>query len=806
MFLFINNKGNIFLKEVNMETMQNLNNNNSKKKTKCDGDINQRIREASIKVCDEGIILLKNEDKVLPLKEEKVCIFGRCQIDSFFSGYGSGGDVTSEKIISLKDALLDSSINYNKELMNQYIDFCHNPQNKIDKGWWAHWPFYHNEMLVNENEIKEYAKDSSKAIYIIGRGFGEDFDVKLEKGSYYLTDEEEIMISLLSKCFNDLIVILNIGSIIDLSWTKKYNIKGLILTYYLGDTGALSLVNILEGKVNPSGKLSCSIANTYKDYPSSNHYGEKDYNYYYEDIFVGYRYFETFSPETVMYPFGYGLSYTSFCFDMIEASFDNNTHKITGSYKVKNIGEISGKVAAQLYIESPVKNLSKAKKVLVSFHKTEELESNEEVAISFTINPYEYSSYDEDESIYILESGTYNLYIGEDVRSSKKVYSFKLDSDVIITNLKEVLKPEESFPIISNSKQKYAKAKTKDLKKDIDEYIESLNKDVNESRINNNYGLDDVAKGIINIDEFIASLTIKELIDLSHGLGSMNSRLGYRGNAGVYGGITKELREKGIPVIVCADGPSGVRVFDKVNLLPCGLTIASTFNPSIVGKLYNLVAIQMDMRKVDVLLAPGMNIVRNPLCGRNFEYLSEDPFLNGTIASSIVMGIQEHTLAACPKHFACNNQEFNRTYNDSKISERALREIYLKGFEMVVKNAKPRNIMTSYNKINGVWSHYNFELCKEILVDEWGFDGVVITDWWMRKAKSNEYPKLSNNAYRIRSRVNVLMPGNLTFKNRRYTFDKTLYRSVVERHLTMAELRQNAKVVLLLCLEKKKNI
>ena len=783
-----------------MKTTQKLSQNKIKK-TKIDTGINQKIIEASINVCNEGIILLKNVDNALPLGKEKVSVFGRCQIDCFFSGYGSGGDVTSEKLISFKDAIIDSQVDYNKELMNRYIDFCSNPDNKIDKGWWAHWPSNHKEMPISEQDILKYARDSSKAIYILGRGFGEDMDVVLEKGSYYLTDEEEALISLLSEHFKDLIIILNIGSIIDLSWINKYKVKGLLLTYYLGDAGAISLVNVLNGKVNPSGKLSCSIASEYKDYPSSNNYGQKDYNYYYEDIFVGYRYFETFSPQSVIYPFGYGLSYTSFNINIDSILFNDSNNEISGSYKVQNSGSICGKTTIQLYIESPIKKLSKAKRVLVSFDKTKDLEPNEETTVNFKIGLYDFASYDEENSRYIIESGTYNLYIGEDVRSAKKVYSFNLDDDVIISQLKEVMAPEESFKVLSNSEKQYAKAKTKDLKKYIDEYIESINKKTYKD-IKTNYNLNEVLQGNINIDDFISSLSVKELMDLSHGLGSMNSKLGYRGNAGIYGGITKELRDKGVPVIVCADGPSGVRVFDQVNLLPSGLTIASTFNPSIVRELYSLVAIQMSIRDVDVLLAPGMNIIRNPLCGRNFEYLSEDPFLNGKMASSIVIGIQDHTIGACPKHFACNNQEFNRTYNDSRVSERALREIYLKGFEIVVKDAKPRNIMTSYNKINGVWSHYNYELSKEILVDEWGFDGVVITDWWIRKAQSKEYPKLSNNAYRIRSCVNVLMPGNLTFKNRRYTFDKTLYNSIISKDLTMGELRQNSKIVLSFCLEK----
>jgi beta-glucosidase len=277
----------------------------------------------------------------------------------------------------------------------------------------------------------------------------------------------------------------------------------------------------------------------------------------------------------------------------------------------------------------------------------------------------------------------------------------------------------------------------------------------------------------------------------------MNSALGTPGNAGAFGGITQQLRDRGIPPMITADGPSGLRVKQYTSLLPCGTAIACTWNMPLVEEMFEKVGQEARHFGVDVILSPGMNIHRNVLCGRNFEYYSEDPLLCGKTAAAAVRGIQKGGTSACPKHFACNNQEVNRNHNDSRLSQRALREIYLKCFEIVVKEAMPQNLMTSYNKINGVWSHYNYDLVTTILRQEWGYTGNVVTDWWMCLSHSPEFPRLRNNAYRVRAQVDVLMPGALHRTQHKYVFDRQLLETLGKpMGLTRGELQRGAMNVL----------
>jgi beta-glucosidase len=285
----------------------------------------------------------------------------------------------------------------------------------------------------------------------------------------------------------------------------------------------------------------------------------------------------------------------------------------------------------------------------------------------------------------------------------------------------------------------------------------------------------------------------------------MGSSLGVAGNAGAFGGILPSLRDKGIPPVITADGPSGLRLRKYCALLPNGTALASTWDDKLVEELFAHIGKEMIKHGVDVVLSPGMNLHRNPLCGRNFEHFSEDPLLTGKMAAAIVRGVQSQGVSCCPKHFACNNQETKRNTNDSRVSQRALREIYLRGFEIVVKEAKPNTIMTSYNKINGVWSHYNYDLVTTVLRKEWGFDGVVITDWWMQKSKSPEFPNIKDNAYRVRAQVDVLMPGDMGHLNKKYKSDGTLLKTLGKPEgMTRAELQRTAKNVLQLILKTRK--
>lgn len=759
---------------------------------------------AALKSAEESIVLLKNDNNTLPLKKEQVVsVFGRCQIDYFYVGYGSGGDVNAPYSINLIEGLKNKNVHINNDLLKIYDDWC--KDNPVNHGFWGHWPMNYPEMTVDSALVSKAGKDSDIALVVIGRAAGEDRENKLEKGSYYLTDEEINMLNLVTANFDKVAVIMNCGNIIDMSWLKKYGdkISSVIYAWQCGMESGNALANILTGAVTPSGKLTDTIAQNYADYPSADNFGSKKFNNYEEDIYVGYRYFETFCPDKVLYPFGFGLSYTEFEIEPLEfAQIDN---KFNVSVKVKNIGQCDGKEVVQIYVNAPKGKLGKAEKSLVTFAKTGTLAPDEEEILNFSFSLYDIASFDDvgvtgNKFSYVLESGDYVFYAGNSVRTDLVCGKAKLDFTVIQT-LDEVCGVKNSFSRIKSTDdgmiKELVEVSTPYLKKRI---INNLPLPIGYKGGNAN--LSNVADGKITLDAFISTLTNDELETLAYGQGKMDSQYGVTGNAGAFGGTNKNLIDKGIKPIITTDGPAGIRIKKYTSLIPCGTALASTWNTDLVNELAAVMGQEMKYHSTDVLLAPGMNIHRDVLCGRNFEYFSEDPLVSGKMAAAFVNGIQSAGVSACPKHFACNNQEVSRTKCDSRLSQRALREIYLKGFEICVKDSSPLNIMTSYNKINGVWSHYNYDLVTTVLRKEWKFAGNVMTDWWMQKSASPEFPSIDNNAYRIRAQVDVLMPGAMS-RTGTYKPDKKLLKAVDTTGITRAELERTAKNVLKLVLKLK---
>lgn len=768
-------------------------------------------------LAEEGIVLLKNDNDALPFKEnDNVAVFGRVQYDWFFVGYGSGGDVHPPYTVSLYEGFENAGIYYNKELKTIYENWCQDPDNQADHGYWGHWPFYYEEMPLDEAIVTDAAKKSNIAMVILGRAAGEDRENKLEEGSYYLTAEEKDMLQKVTKAFSKTVVVMDCGNIIDMSWTDDYDIDALVYAWQLGQENGNALANVLVGKVTPSGKLSDTIAKIYQDYPSASNFGAKEFNNYAEDIYVGYRYFSTFAPDRVKYPFGFGLSYTSF--DTVCQNVTANENDFIFTIKVTNTGNYAGKEVVQIYVEAPQGKLGKAKRVLVGYKKTSLLETTASEILEITVNKKDMASYDDSgitgfKDCFLLEAGTYKFYMGTDATTENNIYEFNLDTVDVMEKCHEVMAPEpgteykvlnpsgtESIMLGADGKSFPARTittKTMSLRERILKNLPSEIAQTGDKGIK----LTDVKSGKNTLDEFIAQLSDKELGDLTRGEAAMNSPLGVNGNAGAFAGITEELRAKGIPAIITADGPAGLRVRKYTTLLPCGTAIACSWNSELIEKTFQLVGEEVHHFGVDVNLAPGMNIHRNPLCGRNFEYYSEDPMLSGRTAAATTRGLQVGGSSACPKHFACNNQEFNRNSNDSRVSVRALREIYLKNFEYCVKEGHPETMMTSYNKINGVWSHYNYDLVTTVLRKEWGYDGMIVTDWWMQKDNSHEFPALKNNAYRTRAQVDVLMPGNMSAVKRKYAFDKEQIETLGQPEgLTRAELQRSAKNVLRYCM------
>lgn len=760
------------------------------------------IDEKSRLAAAESVILLKNEG-ILPLKEdETVSLFGRVQSDTFYVGYGSGGDVKPHYKVSFTDGLKNADVKLNTELLGIYDKW--RKKNKPDDGFWGNWPMCYEEMPLDNNTVRKASKNSDVAFVFIGRAAGEDRENTLTEGSFYLTKEEENMLSLVKLNFKKWAVVLNIGNIIDFSWASKYDVPAILISWQGGMEAGNGLADILTGKVSPSGALTDTIALSYEDYPSSDNFGGKDKNVYAEDIFVGYRYFESFCKDKVLYPFGFGMSYTDF--EITATDFSTGEETVNLSVTVKNTGERSGKKAVQIYVSAKNTEIAVPAKELKAFGKTKELSPNEEQTLNFSLSFYDISSYDDsgitgNKSAYVLSKGEYTFLAGTDVRNTVAVGTMIREKTEVIQMLSEVSAPEKENafmrlrPVANDGKYvktfEPAPVRSVSLK---DTIINNLPETLN-MNVGLHYDLSDVKEERITMDNFISTLSYEELEAISRGDYVMNSPLGTKGNAGVFGGVLPSLREKGIPPITTTDGPSGIRLAAPSALLPNGTALASTWNTELVTELYSLLGKEMRERGSDILLAPGMNIHRNPLCGRNFEYFSEDPVITGHMAAAVTDGLQSSGVSACPKHFACNNQEVRRTKNNSVLSERALREIYLKGFEICVKNAKPLNIMTSYNKINGVWGHYNYDLVTQILRNEWGYEGSVMTDWWMQSSASPEFPVMKNQGYRVRAGVNVLMPGGGRIGKREP--DGTLLETLgKDGGITTGEMQKNAKEIL----------
>ncbi len=747
-----------------------------------------------------GVLL---ENRVLPFAAgTRLSVFGRVQQDWFATGYGSGGDVNTPYIVNLLEGLRNcDALQVNEGLAETYTQWI--AQHPAVPAPWGKWPHSLPEMPVPLQLAESAKAHSDQAVIVIGRCIGEGQDAALQPGSFYLTDTEKEMLKNVTAVFPDAVLLLNIGSIMDLSFVKDYSLGAVMILWQGGMESGNAAADLLCGKACPSGRLTDTIAMQYTDYPSSGHFGVKEANEYWEDIYVGYRWFETFGKDKVLYPFGYGLSYTRFQTDV--QSQDPLIYTAT----VTNTGSCAGRDTVMLFAEKPCGKLGNPARELVAFAKTRLLAPGESQELTLECSAYQISSFDDSgltgkRSCYVIQPGAYHFYLGSDVRQAQLVGTLQVEALMVVAQLSEAAAPVRPIQILANQDgtavQRQVATRTTSLKQRI---LDNLPK---ESFITGDRGicLKDVQTGKASMDAFIAQLSDDELEALSRGGYVMNSPLGPRGNAGVFGGVTESLRRKGVPVIVTSDGPSGIRLYDSCSLIPIGTALACTFDPELVEKLCAHLGREMTEKGTDMLLAPGMNIPRNPLCGRNFEYYSEDPLLTGRIAAAYVRGLQSAGVSACPKHFACNNQETNRVLNDSILSQRALREIYLRGFEICVKEAAPKALMTSYNQTNGVWGHYHYDLVKTILRDEWGFTGCVITDWWMQYAASPEFPKLTGNAYRVRSQVDVLMPGSRSMRDFKRSADGTLLDSYGKSGgITLGEMQLTARHVLAFILDLK---
>lgn len=554
------------------------------------------------------------------------------------------------------------------------------------------------------------------------------------------------MVAKVKSIFPNVAVVLNTGGMMDTSWFKDDpGISAVLLAWQGGIEGGLAAADILCGDVNPSGKLTDTFAEALEDYPSTEGFHESlDYVNYEEDIYVGYRYFETF-PEArkkVIYPFGFGLSYTDFEIQAKDLTVGEEEIKI--KVEVTNLGQREGKEVVQVYYSAPQGKLGKPALELGAFQKTRLLAPGETQTMRLSVPVSYMASFDDlgkiSRSAYVLEAGTYSFYVGNSSENLKKWdQEWNLSQDKVLCRLTSKCAPcqlpkrltgdgsYEMLPVREAEKEPLGLPKQdKELLEGMEPadrgYGQMSRRDRDKKHL-----LSEVTEGKLSLDEFMKQLSVEELAEL----------LGGQPNTGVantYG--MGNLRDYGVPNVMTADGPAGLRIQPQCHVYttawPCATMLACTWNPDLVEEIGAAGASEVKENNIGIWLTPAMNIHRSPLCGRNFEYYSEDPLIAGKMGAAMVRGIQSQHIAASVKHFACNNKESNRKDSDSRVSERALREIYLKGFEIVVKEGDPWTIMSSYNLINGQRASENKDLLTGILREEWGFKGIVTTDWWTR--------------------------------------------------------------------------
>lgn len=749
----------------------------------------------------EGCVLLENKDQILPLRKgEHVAVFGRMAFHYYKSGLGSGGLVNTRYVTGIMDALKeDKEILLDEKLIKIYTDWI--LENPYDEGQgWGRVPWSQKEMKVTE-EMLDCARDNDVSMIVIGRTAGEDQDNNAKAGSYYLTETEEDMIRRVCEVSRRTVVVLNVGNIIDMSWVKKYQLQAVLYVWQGGQEGGSGVVDVLTGKVCACGKLPDTIAADINDYPSTANFGDPFKNYYKEDIYVGYRYFETFAKNKVLYPFGYGLSYTTF--EIKAEIFENTKDKFKVAVVVRNTGNVKGKEVVQVYAKVPQGKLGNPERKLVGFVKTKELKPGEKEEICIVVSKYDMASYDDSgitgyKSCYVLEEGIYEIFAGSDVRSAEMAGCYE-EKFHIVEKLQESYAPVEKFKRMKAVLMPDGtyQAVTEDVPvRTIDPQKRRKEKMPEELAYTGDrgYKLVDVLDKKVTMDEFVAQIREDDLIAMFRGEGMCSPKV-TAGTAAAFGGVTESLRALGIPVGCCADGPSGIRMDcgTKAFSLPNGTLLGSTFNTKLVGELYEMAGQEVRLNKIDSLLGPGMNIHRNPLNGRNFEYISEDPILTGRICAAQVKAMGKWGIGSTVKHFCANNQEVGRSTSDSVISERCLREIYLKGFEIAVKEGGARSVMTTYGSVNGLWTAGSYDLCTTILREEWGFEGIVMTDWWAKANYEGHGPEVSVKAPMIAAQNDLYMVVNDAKVNPENDDVEEMLRA---GKITLGELQRNASNIL----------
>lgn len=727
----------------------------------------------------EGFVLLKNENQALPLKNKRIALYGMGARKTVKGGLGSGS-VEERRSVNIEEGLENAGYeiatkrwldDYDREYEITYQEYHDMVEEKVAglTDAWKIIPLAHSFVyrfpsgrIISDQDIRE--SDTDTAIYVLMRQAGEGNDRRLEEGDFYITEQERENLQILTKCYAHTILIVNIGGVLDFRFLDEIEgIDAVVFFAQGGMEGGNALADVLSGKRNFCGKLADTLPVAYEEIPFGEEFsylnGNLENEYYKEGIYVGYRYFDSFG-KAVRYPFGYGLSYTDFEWNVTDV-FAVGTN-VCVKTEVKNTGELyPGKEVLQLYVSAPEGELHKEYQNLAAFAKTKELRPGEAAEVLLEFDMKDLASYDEVRASWILEKGDYLVRVGNSSRNTEIAAVLHLTETVQTLQCRNCCTPEEAIEELQAPLRGGERIPDK-----------AVHVTIPAERIRTEKIIYDAVHVTETKQEktLLDSLTDSEMAALLQG-GNMQGQVeGMHNIPGMAGTTATGLREKGIGNIALCDGPAGINVTNRVcycadgsvrpteiperyrwgalakmpgmtseegtivyryaTAWPVGILLAQTWDTELLHRIGTAVAEEMRLFGVTLWLAPGMNIHRNPLGGRTFEYYSEDPLLSGKMAAALTNGVQqEHDLGVTIKHFCSNNNEDNRDFISSNLSERALREIYLKGFRIAVTESQPKAVMSSYNKVNHVYTANRKDLLTDVLRSEWGFEGIVMSDW-----------------------------------------------------------------------------
>ncbi len=751
-------------------------------------------RKIAREAAAEGFVLLENKDHFLPLaKGSKVGLYGAGAIRTIKGGTGSG-DVNERDSVNIFQGMKNAGYDVTSSEWLEDYDKCY-VQARID---------WKNEIFTKMNgddtkffdvysatpffmpagspidEEKAAADGADTAFFVLARIAGENKDRFDTEGDYFISKEEKAILAQVSKCYKNVVLVINTGGLMDLAFVDEFdNIRAILQYVQAGQEGGNAFADVVSGDVTPSGKMTDTWAKDYYDYPGAEVYSYKSGDLmkekYEEGIFVGYRYFDTFEVP-VRYSFGYGMSYTDFEIrtDDIKVSGRGMMDpKVSVTVTVTNTGDTyAGKEVVQIYASCPQGKLVKEFRRLAGFGKTKLLAPKESQTMTITFPLYQLTSYEEESASWILEPGMYGIWVGNSLNTSVLSGALDLDEKAVMTACENICPLKEELNEIAPDAEKVQAREAawqNEIKEKRMSVIELKAAEIPTEKVDYQPVPEELPG---KAGKIVDSLSVDQLALLATG-DPGRAQGNALGSAGIsVPGAAAETspcaseEPWNVTTIALVDGPAGLRLkreyqvdngeivpsdflaaleggffcppqekrgttyYQFCTAIPVGTLLAQSWDVDLIKRVGEMIGHEMELFNVTLWLAPGMNIHRNPLCGRNFEYYSEDPLLAGMMAGAMTLGVQK--VPGCGttiKHFACNNQEDNRMGSDSILSERALREIYLKGFEIAVKDAQPMSIMTSYNLINGVHAANCYDTCTKAARDEWGFAGAIMTDW-----------------------------------------------------------------------------